>query len=560
MKKLIVLISLLLMATAAMGQSNFSQPKMNLRMGSIQQAVFPGDTIEPVVFVVKDAHVVEFSLLDSLTGVFKYDDWVEDSLATISGTVATATDPGEYLIQIVAKDTVNGTSVNSKFYITVLSLKDAFVHSSGSLKQSVMAGGSIEPIVFDYQQFHSYRIDNLPSGLIAQKDTNSKTITIEGAVEDSHKDEKYEFALVAYLTERDSVIYNFELEVEHIPVVTDIKILENDSQVVVAGDSIKPVTLKYENITDLHFKDIPKTLDPYDDPEAKTILLQGAIPEDFGDSTLVMSICAKGLDNNDTAFVKLVIKHKPGKTTIAHASGKTTQTVKAGDSIEPIVFNYELAKDAQGLGLPEGTLAVERDPKTKTITVKGAVSKEASGEYSVKVVAEGYENSDTADVKIIVKDPEAASSSSVAKSSSSSVKSSSSNVKSSSSSAPKSSSSVKSSSSAKSGSSAKSSSSSSKTRKSSSSSGKSSSSSKKGKDALPTVAVAPQFSVEVVGRNIRVSGAFDAAFGDSYALLDMQGRVLRSGPAFGANFAIPVDHAGTFFVRVGNGMRCVSVK
>ena len=528
MKKLIVLISLLLMATAAMGQTDKPQPKMNLRMGGTEQTVFPGDTIEPVVFVVEGAHVVEYTLLDSLTGVFEYDDWVEKSLATVSGIVATDTDPGKYLIEILATATINGTSGNSMFYITVLSLKDAFVLSDGSLKQNVMAGDSIEPIVFDYQQFHSYRIDNLPSGLIVQKDTNSKTITIEGAVEDSHKDEKYTFALVVYLTERDSVVYNIELEVEHIPVVTSIKALGNDSQVVVAGDSIKPITLKYENITDLHFKDIPKTLDPYDDPEAKTFLLQGAIPEDFGDSTLVMSICAKGLDNNDTAFVKLVIKHKPGKTTIAHASGKTTQTVNAGDSIEPIVFKYELAMNALGLNYPEGTLVAERDTKAKTITVKGAVSKEASGEYSVKVVAEGYENSDTADVKIIVKDPEAASSSSVAKSSSSKSKSSSS---------------------AKSGSA-----------KSSSSSRKSSSSSKKGKDALPMVIVVPQFSVEVVGRNIQVFGAADAALGDTYALLDMQGRVLRRGPVTGANFAIPVGQAGTYFVRIGNGMQRVSVK
>ena len=271
MKRLIVLISLMLMATAAMGQSDKPQPKMNLRMGSTHQTVFPGDTIEPVVFVVEGAHVVEFSLLDSLTGVFECDNWVEKSLATISGTVATDTDPDQYPIEILATDTVNGTSINPMFYITVLSLKDACVLSGGSLKQNVMAGDSIEPIVFDYQKFHNYRIDNLPSGLIDKKDTNSKTITIEGAVEDSHKDEKYTFALVVYLTERDSVVYNIELEVEHIPVVTSIKALGNDSQVVVAGDSIKPITLKYENITDLHFKDIPKTLDPYNDPKHRTM-------------------------------------------------------------------------------------------------------------------------------------------------------------------------------------------------------------------------------------------------------------------------------------------------
>ena len=72
-----------------------------------------------------------------------------------------------------------------------------------------------------------------------------------------------------------------------------------------------------------------------------------------------------------------------------------------------------------------------------------------------------------------------------------------------------------------------------------------------------TIAQALQFSVEVVGRDIRVSGVFDAR---SYALLDMQGRVLRRGPVTGVSFAIPVNRAGTYFVRVGNGMQRVSVK
>lgn len=140
---------------------------------------------------------------------------------------------------------------------------------------------------------------------------------------------------------------------------------------------------------------------------------------------------------------------------------------------------------------------------------------------------------------------------------------SSSSESSSSSSEPASSSSVKSSSSvsptlSSSSESPKSSSSSVSPKSSSSDKSKSSSSSKKGdKDGLMTIAQALQFSVEVVGRDIRVSGVFDAR---SYALLDMQGRVLRRGPVTGVSFAIPVNRAGTYFVRVGNGMQRVSVK
>ena len=120
------------------------------------------------------------------------------------------------------------------------------------------------------------------------------------------------------------------------------------------------------------------------------------------------------------------------------------------------------------------------------------------------------------------------------KSSSSSAKSSSS-VKSSSSSA-KSSSSVKSSSSSAKSSSSKA--------KSSSSKGKSSSS----KQSLVAQAAIPQFSVEILGRNVQIAGA---RVGSSYAVLDMQGRVLRRGRVDSANFSLSMTRSGTFLVQVG---------
>ena len=120
------------------------------------------------------------------------------------------------------------------------------------------------------------------------------------------------------------------------------------------------------------------------------------------------------------------------------------------------------------------------------------------------------------------------------KSSSSSAKSSSS-VKSSSSSA-KSSSSVKTSSSSAKSSSSKA--------KSSSSKGKSSSS----KQSLVAQAAVPQFSVEVLGRNVQVAGA---RVGSAYAVLDMQGRVLSRGRVDSANFNLSMASSGTFLIQVG---------
>ena len=67
----------------------------------------------------------------------------------------------------------------------------------------------------------------------------------------------------------------------------------------------------------------------------------------------------------------------------------------------------------------------------------------------------------------------------------------------------------------------------------------------------------PSFTVTVVGRDIQVAGV---SAGRSYALIDMQGRVLRKGILADANVVIPVDRAGSYLLSVGSQVRRVSVK
>ena len=144
------------------------------------------------------------------------------------------------------------------------------------------------------------------------------------------------------------------------------------------------------------------------------------------------------------------------------------------------------------------------------------------------------------------------SSSSSVKSSSSSAKSSSSSVKSSSSSVKSSSSSVKSSSS-----SAKSSSSSAKSSSSGAKSSSSTAKSSSSKEALPTLAQVPQFSIETVGRTLQIAGA---QVGKAYTLLDLQGHVLKRGVVDSGNFNLGVPSAGTYLVSIGSQARAITVK
>lgn len=66
-----------------------------------------------------------------------------------------------------------------------------------------------------------------------------------------------------------------------------------------------------------------------------------------------------------------------------------------------------------------------------------------------------------------------------------------------------------------------------------------------------------EMSVSVISRNIQISAA---PVGSIYAILDMQGRVLKKGRVVSANFNIAMPQAGNYLIRIGNQTQRISVK
>jgi hypothetical protein len=66
-----------------------------------------------------------------------------------------------------------------------------------------------------------------------------------------------------------------------------------------------------------------------------------------------------------------------------------------------------------------------------------------------------------------------------------------------------------------------------------------------------------EMSVNVVSRNIQISAA---PIGSAYAVLDMQGRVLRKCRVESANFNVSMPESGHYLVRVGEKTKRVSIK
>ena len=90
----------------------------------------------------------------------------------------------------------------------------------------------------------------------------------------------------------------------------------------------------------------------------------------------------------------------------------------------------------------------------------------------------------------------------------------------------------------------------------SSSSGVSSSSSSEDPDALHFSAH-PRFNLHVQNRTLQIQ---NARIGSAFAVLDLQGRVLRRGVVNSSEFSMELQNAGTYFVRFGTQVQKIRVK
>ena len=184
---------------------------------------------------------------------------------------------------------------------------------------------------------------------------------------------------------------------------THLKILENGTQSLMAGDSLKPVVMEYSNmpLDPEIISTLAGSFRSRNDIDHRKLTLEGVVNENVGDGTYTIKIVAKGPVNNDTATVTIKVTHKSMVTSIKHISGEQTQSVVAGDSIKPVVFKYENAKVIKPSGFP-GSGSIVIDQEAKTATLVGKVNKTYKGDYVVKVLAEGLDNSDSAFVTIKV--------------------------------------------------------------------------------------------------------------------------------------------------------------
>ena len=210
--------------------------------------------------------------------------------------------------------------------------------ASGEMNQSVKAGETMVPIVFDYEAISVWGVSGLPSGLKGDIDEDEHAIIIAGTVDETVVSGDYDYKVIVQDKNSKEHSLSGTISVEGLPNVASISIVENEKQKVVAGDSIKPIVFKFanvnvtENMDNFKFEQtLPGSLRISVEDDVLTI--NGIVAENAKDGTYSIKVIAKGEKNNDTAFASVEVAHKPVETSSSSVVASSSSEASSSSAV-----------------------------------------------------------------------------------------------------------------------------------------------------------------------------------------------------------------------------------
>ncbi|MBR6831871.1 MAG: T9SS type A sorting domain-containing protein [Fibrobacter sp.] len=403
MKKLVSLAIVLFFAATAFAEEYVASQKITQQVlsGELSQTVYAGDEIKPVTILYEntglDENVVpEYSSTNFLENFGLSKRWV-GSRCEIAGEMRDDIPAGTYNAFIVVRDN-EGKFAKTEFEFTVLekekTLSLKWNESSGNVNQTVTAGTSITPIVFDYEGLTRYSVSELPPGLTKTLDSKKQKIMITGTVNSNVMSRDYEYKVTVWNEKDDEKSVSGTIAVVGGQARTSIKLFsDNTSQEVLAGNEIEPVVFEFANVrvdeslSSFKFEGSLKGSFAYS-VEGNKLTCSGTVDENSKGGLYTIRIIAIGENNNDTAFANVEVTRESVETKVTVVQNES-QTLSPGDSIKPIVFKIENGSNPQLTNFP-GSYGLKKDGNTVTIT--GLVEESAKGPYEIELTVTGANN------------------------------------------------------------------------------------------------------------------------------------------------------------------------
>ena len=402
--------------------------KWNKSSGDVNQEVTAGKSITSIVFDYEG--ITSYSVSGLPSGLVKNIDEKKHKIMIV-GSVNSDVMSGDYEYKVtVTNDQGDEKSMSGTIVVKSGKARTSIKLVSEKARQEVLAGNEIEPVVFEFANVHvdeslsSFKFEGSLKGSFAYSVEGNK-LTCSGTVDENLKGGLYTIRIIA-IGENNNDTAFANVDVIHKSVETKVYVIENETQSLTAGDSIKPIVFKVEHGSNCELANFPGGYGLKKD--GNTVTITGLVEENAkGPYEVVLTV--SGADNNASA--KATINVAAGVISFDVIEGSDNQTVVAGQEIVPIVYQYDHMLSAKGSGIPED-LEVEQDKEKKQVKIYGTVDPEmAAHEYVYSFeLTDYYGETKTVTGKInVVRELSSSSveaSSSSAKSSSSSAKSSSS--------------------------------------------------------------------------------------------------------------------------------------
>ena len=307
---------------------------------------------------------------------------------------------------------------------------------SGELSQTVYAGDEIKPVKILYENtgldedaVPEYSSTNFLENFgLSKRWTKGPACEIAGEMRSDIAAGTYKAYILVQDDEGKFAKTEFEFTVLEKEKTLSLKWNESSGDVnqeVTAGKSITPIVFDYEGITSYSVSGLPSGLVKNIDEKKHKIMIVGSVNSDVMSGDYEYKVTVKN-DQGDEKSMSgtIVVKSGKARTSIKLVSEKARQEVLAGNEIEPVVFEFANVRVDESLssfkfeGSLKGSFAYSVEGNK--LTCSGTVDENLKGGlYTIRIIAIGENNNDTAFANVEVTRESVESSSSVAESSSS---------------------------------------------------------------------------------------------------------------------------------------------
>jgi len=307
---------------------------------------------------------------------------------------------------------------------------------SGELAQTVYAGDDIEPVKILYENtgldedaVPEYSSTNFLENFgLSKRWTKGPACEIAGEMRSDIAAGTYKAYILVQDDEGKFAKTEFEFTVLEKEKTLSLKWNESSGDVnqeVTAGKAITPIVFDYEGITSYSVSGLPSGLVKDIDEKNHKIMIVGSVNSDVmsGDYEYKVTVWNEKDDEKSVSGTIAVVGGQ-ARTSIKLFSDNTSQEVLAGNEIEPVVFQFANVRVDESLssfkfeGSLKGSFAYSVEGNK--LTCSGTVDENSkAGLYTIRIIAIGENNNDTAFANVNVTRESVESSSSVAESSSS---------------------------------------------------------------------------------------------------------------------------------------------